>query len=388
MPSDNHDLSESSDLRTPSTAAAAASPARASRWLAPLLLIEIVVTGALFVAFLFYQQANLDAVDFAQRLLDPTFIGVGIVLMLVAAVACAAAIWTRRRGAGRASFALVGLAVIAGIGFLAALGADYNAKWQHNLLAGNGYHPTRKYLSARLGQPVILAGESPFKSFIAVGSTASDSSATAAAAPKAADPVRGKQLFMETCAACHGAKAQGLPHQGATLTTSKFIAEQTDAQLLSFVKAGRQPGDPKSVLGLAMPPKGGNPSLDDAKIADIVSFLRTVQKQASQSPAPANASAGRAAPGAGAAQGAAEAPAELIPPKMLMSPPVAGPAGLRRLHPAPASPLLDAVQPPSNMQRFFLFYFLLTGAAATVVLTALVSACLAWRRTAPSSACA
>src|SRR5438093_6153726 len=33
---------------------------------------------------------------------------------------------------------------------------------------------------------------------------------------------RGRQLFITTCASCHGATAQGLPHQGANLRASKF----------------------------------------------------------------------------------------------------------------------------------------------------------------------
>src|SRR5439155_22973646 len=44
------------------------------------------------------------------------------------------------------------------------------------------------------------------------------------------DPDRGRQLFASTCASCHGASAQGLPHQGVNLRTSKFIASHSDDQ--------------------------------------------------------------------------------------------------------------------------------------------------------------
>ena len=95
------------------------------------------------------------------------------------------------------------------------------------------------------------------------------------------DPDNGRSLFGQTCTACHGSQAQGLPHQGVDLRVSKFIAQQNDLQLVSFLKTGRQPKDPKSVRGLLMPARGGNPSLVDVELSDIVAYLRQVQKQAS-----------------------------------------------------------------------------------------------------------
>jgi mono/diheme cytochrome c family protein len=102
----------------------------------------------------------------------------------------------------------------------------------------------------------------------------------------APDPENGKSLFGQTCTACHGASAQGLPHQGVDLRTSKFIAEMDDSQLLRFLKTGRQPKDPRSQRGLLMPALGGNPSLVEIELKDIVAFLRQVQKEASAKPAP------------------------------------------------------------------------------------------------------
>jgi len=96
----------------------------------------------------------------------------------------------------------------------------------------------------------------------------------------APDPENGRSLFGQTCTSCHGAHAQGLPHQGVDLRVSKFIAELDDSQLVKFLKTGRQPKDPKSVRGLLMPPRGGNPSLVDMELTDIVAFLRVVQKEA------------------------------------------------------------------------------------------------------------
>jgi mono/diheme cytochrome c family protein len=109
----------------------------------------------------------------------------------------------------------------------------------------------------------------------------------------AADAAHGRALFVQNCASCHGLKAQGMPHQGADLQTSRFIAAQTDSGLIKFIRTGRQPGDPDSVMGLQMPPKGGNMSLDDQRLADIVAYLRTVQKNV---PSPATQPAAAISP--------------------------------------------------------------------------------------------
>ena len=95
--------------------------------------------------------------------------------------------------------------------------------------------------------------------------------------PSTGDADHGRQLFMTTCASCHGAAAQGLPHQGASLRTSRFIAAKDDDGLVDFIRHGRKPGDLNSVEGLVMPPRGGNPLLDDDALRDIVAYLRVVQ---------------------------------------------------------------------------------------------------------------
>ena len=96
------------------------------------------------------------------------------------------------------------------------------------------------------------------------------------------DPQRaghGQDLFVQTCASCHGKSAQGLPHQGADLRHSTFVSKQPDAALLKFLRTGRTPDDKQTVLGLPMPPRGGNASLSDDNLADIVAFLRQVQRE-------------------------------------------------------------------------------------------------------------
>jgi hypothetical protein len=71
-----------------------------------------------------------------------------------------------------------------------------------------------------------------------------------------------------------------MPHQGPDLRTSVFVARQTDEQLAAFIRAGRSPSDPQSVMRLYMPPLGGNFSLKERDLAVIVGYLRTLQSEA------------------------------------------------------------------------------------------------------------
>lgn len=90
----------------------------------------------------------------------------------------------------------------------------------------------------------------------------------------------GYDLFIASCSACHGPDGKGLPNMGKPLTTSTFVAERTDEQLVAFIKTGRPIWDPENTTGVDMPPKGGNPALSDDQLKDIVSYIRTLQDAA------------------------------------------------------------------------------------------------------------
>jgi mono/diheme cytochrome c family protein len=92
------------------------------------------------------------------------------------------------------------------------------------------------------------------------------------------DATAGKTTFATTCAACHGPAGEGVQGLGKDMTTSEFIAGLSDAELLAFIKQGRPIGDPLNTTGVDMPPKGGNPALTDAQLADIIAFMRSIHK--------------------------------------------------------------------------------------------------------------
>jgi disulfide bond formation protein DsbB len=109
-----------------------------------------------------------------------------------------------------------------------------------------------------------------------------------AAQPEAAQPAavalvgdaaKGKNTYGSLCIACHGPEAEGVQGLGKNLVTSEFVGQQTDDQLMEFIKVGRQVGDPLNSTGIAMPPKGGNPALSDQEIADLVAYLRSIHQQ-------------------------------------------------------------------------------------------------------------
>ena len=97
------------------------------------------------------------------------------------------------------------------------------------------------------------------------------------AAPVPAE-IAGKILYTNACAACHGPAGEGVPGLAKDMTSSEFVARKSDAELVEFIKEGRDASDPLNTTGVAMPPKGGNPALSDQDLYHIVAYLRTIHK--------------------------------------------------------------------------------------------------------------
>jgi mono/diheme cytochrome c family protein len=87
-------------------------------------------------------------------------------------------------------------------------------------------------------------------------------SATAAAANAHADAPDGKTLFGKNCAACHQATGKGIPGAFPALAGNPFVQ-----------------GAPAEVSTVLLKGRGGMPdfsgSLDDAEIAQVLSYVRT-----------------------------------------------------------------------------------------------------------------
>jgi disulfide bond formation protein DsbB len=111
-----------------------------------------------------------------------------------------------------------------------------------------------------------------------VGAAVATKAAPPAATLAPGEATRGKQLYTQGCIGCHGPDARGLPGLGKDMTTSAFVMGQSDAQLVAFIKQGRPANDPANTTRVEMPPRGGIPTLTDAQLADIVAYLRTLQR--------------------------------------------------------------------------------------------------------------
>lgn len=104
--------------------------------------------------------------------------------------------------------------------------------------------------------------------------------AQASAAPAAnlaGDANAGKTIFQGTCQACHGPDAKGVKGLGKDLVTSAFVKGLNDQQFLDFIKKGRETSDPLNTTKVAMPPKGGNPTLDDKQLMDVIAYVRSLK---------------------------------------------------------------------------------------------------------------
>jgi disulfide bond formation protein DsbB len=62
------------------------------------------------------------------------------------------------------------------------------------------------------------------------------------------------------------------------LTTSEYAIGLPDAELILFLTKGRPASDSLNTTGVDMPPRGGNPALTDQDLADIVAYVRTLEK--------------------------------------------------------------------------------------------------------------
>ena len=94
----------------------------------------------------------------------------------------------------------------------------------------------------------------------------------------AGDAEHGEEIYSTTCFGCHGPSGEGVTGLGKDLTTSSYIVDNSDADLVDFLKTGRPVGDPLNTTGVDMPPKGGNPSLDDEDLQDLVAYMRSIAK--------------------------------------------------------------------------------------------------------------
>jgi mono/diheme cytochrome c family protein len=109
------------------------------------------------------------------------------------------------------------------------------------------------------------------------GTTDSPAATEAPVATPSGDAAAGEALFQASCTACHGVDAMGIDGLGKAIPGSEFIVATSEDDLVAFVKTGRSVSDPENTTGVDMPPKGGNPALDDTDLIDLVAYLKSLQ---------------------------------------------------------------------------------------------------------------
>src|SRR5487761_2791279 len=101
---------------------------------------------------------------------------------------------------------------------------------------------------------------------MAVGLFAIGMVGTAFAVP----PNEGKQVYETVCVTCHGANGKGSLPGVPDFTKKGGVLAKSDDVLLKHATGGFQsPGSP-----MAMPPKGGNPSLTEDQLRTTIRYLR------------------------------------------------------------------------------------------------------------------
>ena len=93
----------------------------------------------------------------------------------------------------------------------------------------------------------------------------------------AGDPLAGVPVYVGNCAPCHGRDLQGINGLGVGLSPNAYVAEADEQELAAFLAVGREADDPLNMQGIAMPPRGGNPSLTDQDLRDVAAYLKAQQ---------------------------------------------------------------------------------------------------------------
>ncbi|MDX1689797.1 MAG: cytochrome c [Acidimicrobiia bacterium] len=90
------------------------------------------------------------------------------------------------------------------------------------------------------------------------------------------DPDHGLEIYEGSCMVCHGPNGEGIEGLGKPWQGSDFINTHTDEELIEFIKEGRASDHPDNDTGIAMPPYGGNTTLTDDDLQDLVAYMRTL----------------------------------------------------------------------------------------------------------------
>lgn len=310
-------------------------------WL--FLATELLMFGGLFCAYAVYRGNHPEIFAWGSQLLDTKLGGINTLVLITSSFTMALAVMCAQRGWRWRQVVFLGLTFLGACGFLGIKAIEYKPKFENGLLWGAGFNPNLEY----------VAHHWPGYHADGVPAGSGEHGAEEVEVPPV-DLEFGKKIAYETCASCHGADLQGMPKNGKSLIVSDFIADKSDADLLTFLKVGRPPWDAANTTGVQMPPRGGNPTLDDKKLSDVIAFLRVLQEAGPpEAGAEGDSTLASMAPAVGV---------DFWPYKSIIPPAVAAPAGLTAAARGSLEPEEHPdLAPPPGAHRFFAVYFMMTG---------------------------
>lgn len=90
---------------------------------------------------------------------------------------------------------------------------------------------------------------------------------------------RGKAWFALTCVTCHGPTGEGLNNLAPSLKESEFLKTADPVAINLLIRRGRPITDPFNKSGKPMPARGGDTSITDEKLADLVAFVMSLHRR-------------------------------------------------------------------------------------------------------------
>jgi cytochrome c5 len=90
---------------------------------------------------------------------------------------------------------------------------------------------------------------------------------------------RGKAWFSLTCVTCHGPTGDGINQLAPSLKESEFLKTANAVDINLLIRRGRPITDPFNKSGKPMPARGGDATISDEKVADLVAFVMSLHSR-------------------------------------------------------------------------------------------------------------
>lgn len=84
----------------------------------------------------------------------------------------------------------------------------------------------------------------------------------------------GKAKYEQACASCHGKSGEGVAGRGNALRGNSRLARMSDDEVFEVIRSGRRADHPENETGVEMPPKGGDTTMSQRDVREVIAYLR------------------------------------------------------------------------------------------------------------------